>query len=280
MAQVITTILLDGNPKGLRLIEMANWSGKAFVVPRSKLKALKARGDAQQPGIYILFGDGDEKASAYIGQSENVSDRLYTHDTSREASEWNSALVFVGGLDNTFIKYLESVSLDLAKNADRFAIFNSAPAKQNSLSEAQKIVATEYFEKIKLIVSLLGYPVFEDAAEQQKDGELYVCDTAGVHAKGKLLESQEFVVYKGSTARQQETKSFNASGKRLRQKLIDDGVLEPEDDNSFVFTQDYIFATPSAAGGAVTGSMVNGWNLWKDSDGNTLDENIRKIERV
>jgi len=279
MAQVITTILLDDNPKGLRLIEMANWSGKAFVVPRGKLKELRNRKDAQQPGLYILFGDGEEKPTAYIGQSENVVDRLFSHDSNRKEDEWNTALVFIGNLDSTFIKYLESVSLDLAKKANRYEIFNNAAPKENRLSEAQKIVATEYFERIKIIVGLLGYSLFEGLAEQQEGGQVYVCDTGGIKAKGMLLESQEFVVYQGSTVRLQETKSFNASGKGLRKKLIDEGVLESIDDEFYTFTRDYVFATPSAAGGAVTGSMVNGWNLWKDSNGRTLDENVRKEDK-
>src|SRR3989344_2516356 len=109
MAQVITTILLDDNPKGLRLIEMANWAGKAFVVPRGKLKELRTREDAHQPGLYFLFGEGDEKSTAYIGQSENVVDRLFSHDSNRLEDEWNIAMVFVGQLDSTFIKFLESI---------------------------------------------------------------------------------------------------------------------------------------------------------------------------
>lgn len=147
MAQVITTILLDDNPKGLRLIEMANWSGKAFVVPRSKLKDLKTRNDARQPGLYVLIGEGVDKQSAYIGQSENVVDRLLSHDSVREEDEWNTAIIFVGQLDSTFIMYLESISLDLAKKASRFSIFNSASPKENTLSEAQRITAIEYFER-------------------------------------------------------------------------------------------------------------------------------------
>jgi hypothetical protein len=86
MAHVITTILLDDNPKGLRLIEMANWSGKAFVVPRSKLKELKARNDARQPGLYILFGEGAEREKAYIGQlTLNKTYKIFTPQVDKYA---------------------------------------------------------------------------------------------------------------------------------------------------------------------------------------------------
>lgn len=33
-----------------------------------------------------------------------------------------------------------------------------------------------------------------------------------------------------------------------------------------------VFWSPSKAAGAVTGSQINGWTLWRDDDGTTLDE--------
>src|SRR3989344_1903670 len=230
MARVITVILLDDNPEGLRLIEMDTWSGKAFVVPRTKLKDFRQREDAQQPGLYFLFGEGDEHPKAYIGQSENVVDRLFSHDANREIDEWNTALVFVGKLDAALIKYLESVSLRLAKRANRYEVFNSTIPKEN------------------------------------KDGS----------GKGTISDTNEFVVFKGSLARIEQTKSFGGSGPRLRSRLIEDGILKKINDKSYIFTQDHIFTSPSAASDTIAGRSTNGWGAWKDDKGNTLDENLRK----
>jgi len=273
MAQVITTILLDNNPKGLRLIEMANWSGKAFVVPRGKLKELQSREDTQQPGLYFLFGEGDEKPTAYIGQSENVVGRLFSHDSNREEDEWNIAFIFVGNLDSAFIKYLESVSVNLARRANRYKIFNTTAPRENRLSEAQIITASDYFERIRAIVGLFGYPVFEDP-QKEKSG-VYVFETNKANAKGRLLENQEFIVLKDSTARIRETGAFTERGRDIRRGLITDGVLKPLDSDSYIFTRDYIFSSPSAAAGAVSGRACNGWTAWKDEQGKTLSENVR-----
>jgi len=277
MAQVITTILLDDNPKGLRLIEMANWSGKAFVVPRGKLKELKSREDANQPGVYILFGEGTDRASAYIGQSENVVGRLFSHDATREIDEWNTALVFVGQLDSTFIKYLESVSLDLAKKADRYQIFNKGGVNENRLSEAQKIISNTYFEQMKLIIGFLGYPVFEIVSESVVGSKIYNIKAEGADAKAQLLEDGSLNVLTGSLARIRETDAFFGWSKVARQKFIEEGALvEVGDGISYKFTQDIVFNSPTAAAATVTGRPINGWTAWKDASGNTLDDNLRK----
>lgn len=277
MAQVITTILLHDSPKGLRLIEMANWSGKSFVVPRSKLKDLKMRDDAKQPGLYVLLGEGAEKPSAYIGQSENVVDRLLSHDSTREDDQWNTALVFVGQLDSTFIKYLESISLELAKKANRYSIFNAASPKENTLSESQKIVAAEYFERVKLITGMLGFTLFDIVSESVVGTNIYYLKSEGADAKAQLLDDGSINVLAGSLARIRETEAFFGWSKVARQKFIEEGAMEVTDgDISYRFTRDIVFSSPTAAAATVTGRPINGWTAWKDGSGKTLDENIRQ----
>jgi len=275
MPQVITTILLDDNPKGLRLIEMANWSGKAFVVPRTKLKELRSRGDIRQPGLYVLFGEGEERMSAYIGQSENVSDRLFSHDSNREEDEWNIAVVFAGDLDSTYIKYLESISLSLAKNADRYELLNKGGVNENSLSEAQKIVANEYFERIKVIMGLIGYSLFDIVSESITDNSLYILNLDGADAKAQLLDDGSLNVLKGSMARIKEVPSFGGWSKTARDRFLEDGVLVEHNSESYRFTKDVVFTSPSAAGATVSGRSINGWTAWKDEKGNTLSDNVR-----
>lgn len=278
MAQVITTILLEDNPKGLLLIEMANWSGKAFVVPRGRLKVLKSREDAAQPGLYFLFGEGGERPTAYVGQSENVVERLFSHDSNRKKDAWNIAFVFIGELDGASIKYLESISFSLAKKAGRYDILNAITPKENKLSEAQRITVSEYFERVKIITALFGYFIFEEQTLQRVGATYYFEDAKNkdASAKGALLDSGEFVVFDGSLSRIKETYSFKGSGPALRRKLVEEGVLQKINEESYGFTTYYIFKSPSAASDTVAGRSTNGWTGWKDKSGKTLDENIRK----
>jgi len=39
------------------------------------------------------------------------------------------------------------------------------------------------------------------------------------------------------------------------------------------------FATPSGAGSFVLGGSINGWTEWKNSDGKTLNERVRKKQK-
>jgi hypothetical protein len=278
MARVITVILLDNNPEGLRLIEMDNWSGKAFVVPRTKLKDFKQRKNTQQPGLYFLFGEGDERPKAYIGQSENVVDRLFSHDANREINEWNTALVFVGKLDAALIKYLESVSLNLAKRANRYEVFNSATPKENKLSEAQKINVSDYFSRVCSITGLFGYKLFDEIVNRKSSVIYHFEDVKNKDGSGRgtILDTNEFIVFKGSLARIEQTKSFGGSGLHLRNKLIENGILKKINNKSYIFIQDNIFSSPSAASNTIAGRSTNGWGAWRDEKGNTLDENLRK----
>ena len=48
------------------------------------------------------------------------------------------------------------------------------------------------------------------------------------------------------------------------------------EDEKLVMTSDKTFASPSTAADFCIGSSNNGWLVWKDKDGNTLDSVYRK----
>ena len=60
-----------------------------------------------------------------------------------------------------------------------------------------------------------------------------------------------------------------------RDKLIESGILK-ENNDTYIFTEDYVFNSPSTAGGVILGRSTNGWTKWKDKNGKTLDELKRK----
>ncbi len=85
--------MIDGSPTGVKTIELSGWIGKAIVVPRAKLKDIKNRPEMQQPGVYFLFGKDDNEADiAYIGETENLFDRIANHDTNKDF--WEIAIAF------------------------------------------------------------------------------------------------------------------------------------------------------------------------------------------
>lgn len=276
MSKVITVLLPDGNPNGIKIVELANFTGKALVVPRGKLKEIKDRDEAMRPAVYYLFGEGDDEPRkiVYIGESEQCYKRLVDHDTNKDF--WNLAVMFVGEFDRADVKYFENKSVTLAKAINRYEVINKNEPIENRLSEAKRVVADDVLEKIKFILAFLGLTLFQEIPASAEDFEMYVFKTENALAKGRLLDTEEFIVYAGSTARVRETESFRGGGPALRKKLVDEGVLKKESGLSYEFTRDYIFTSPSAAADTVAGRSSNGWTAWKGENGQTLDENKRK----
>jgi len=78
---------------------------------------------------------------------------------------------------------------------------------------------------------------------------------------------------KGSLCRREVV----ASAKRFfvdsaRNRLIESGVLADHNDTQYIFTEDYIFNTPSGASAVILGRSSNGWIDWKNDQGQTLHE--------
>lgn len=140
--KLIRLFLVDGNPNGLRTMEISNMTIYATIFPRTKLKDFLEREEAKKPGSYILLGNGIQDPTeiiAYIGEGDPVESRLKAHATGKNQKDfWNEAIVFTSKDDyitKTQIQYLESEIYRLALEADKVKLDNAqVPAKPN-LSE-------------------------------------------------------------------------------------------------------------------------------------------------
>ncbi|MBU6231839.1 GIY-YIG nuclease family protein [Patescibacteria group bacterium] len=276
--QVLHTILPTENT-GFKIVEMANWPAKVFIVPRANLKDLKDREGANSPALYFLFGDIEEGSAQklYIGETENLLSRLLTHDHDEKKIFWNTAVGFIGSLDKAKVKYLESVANEEAIKIARFDLENRTVPRRPHLSEFDEITTKDYFDKARYVLSVLGYPVFESVTDSLSDRKIYFLKSDGADARAQLLTDGSINVLSGSLARVRETEAFFGWSKAAREKFIKDGTLVKEADGiSYKFTKDIVFKSPTAAAATVSGRPINGWTAWKDEKGNTLDENIRK----
>ena len=73
--KTIRIFLVDGEPTGILLAEISNWTGKVLVAPRSQLDQLSKREDVRRTGVYLLVGpdpDDPSRALASIGEGDNV----------------------------------------------------------------------------------------------------------------------------------------------------------------------------------------------------------------
>lgn len=276
----ITQFLIDGEPNGRVAAEISNWTGKAYKIPRTLIKASVDREELNSTGIYLLFGKDTEnptKDLVYIGEAESLYSRLLQHLKGKEF--WFESICVLskdGNLNKAHAKYLEGRIYEEAKAFGRFEIENSSMPAKAALSEADQAEVEEFLEHTKLIVHLLGYRLFQPAQgpDDESQRELFYIKAARNADATGYLTDEGFVVRKGSIATPDTTPSLktrNLGYYNLRTRLVDEGVLVPQGD-LLVFSRDYVFSSPSAAAATVMGRAANGRTEWKTAKGVTLEE--------
>lgn len=270
--KTIKLFLIDGDPNGRMTCELSNWTGKAYKIPRIKVKDCTDRPDLNSTGIYLLCGKNDEgKDIVYIGEAESVLKRLNQHIAQKDF--WNEAIVFISkdeNLNKAHIKYLENRLHEIAKKANRYALENSIIPTLPSIAESDRAEMEEFIENIKLLINTLGHKVFDEKREtnfKRKEAIFYIKATRGADAAG-VPSSDGFVVLKDSKIAT-VSPSMNSSLVRLRQRLIDESIIISSD-NKLVLNEDYLFSSPSMAAAIVLGRNANGLEEWKLKNGQTL----------
>jgi len=282
MAKTIKIFLIDGEPNGLKIAELSNWVGQAIVIPRNRLKEIKQRPECNKPAVYFLIGKESEEAllpTAYIGEAENLWNRLSTHDSSKDF--WQTAVAFVSkdnNLTKAHVRYLESRCLSIANKAKRYDLENGTESSLPSLSEADMSEMEEFLENLKLLLSALGYPILHEvAAREQKDASdpVFICKGKDALATGRMT-NDGFVVYQGSTVTTNISNAVADRNQKIIEKLLLNKYLEKKGDNLYIFVKDYVFNSPSAASDIVLGNSTSGWKKWKTDTGLTLEEVYKK----
>lgn len=275
--KTIKLFLMDADPDGRMICELSNWTGKAYRIPRGKVKDCVDRVELSSTTVYLLFGKAESstaKPKVYIGESENAYNRLVQHVSEKEF--WNESVVFISkdeNLNKAHIKYLESRLFEIAANASRYEIQNDKKPTRSSISEADQAEMEEFIEYVKMLINTMGFKVFEplvkDTPEVNTQPEfLYITAARGANGKGKRV-SDGFVVFKGSEIASDPPSSFPKSFSTLRNELLESEIIS-DVDGKLVFQNDYLFSSPSAAAAVVMGRSANGLTEWKDSSGRVL----------
>ena len=279
--QTITIFLAEGNPTGLRSLELFNWSGKGYVIPRDRLETALRHSELETQGLYFLIGEDDEgQKKLYIGESEDIAHRLRSHNRNKDF--WSTALVFFSKenkLNKAHVKYLEELLIREITEAKRVTLENGNQPQQTRLSESEEANVLIFAENIKLILASIGYAFMKKTEEYEKsESDVYVCDGPDAHARGRYT-TEGMVVLEGSLARKGFVDSVpNPHALRAKQsELLSQGVLVEANSTQLKFTRDYVFGSPSTAAAIVKARHANGWTNWKrSSDGKTIDEVVRK----
>ena len=271
--QTIQIFLPDGSPTSIKEAEITNRLVKAILFPRNKLQEVIKREMVHFTGVYFLFGNtaDNAKASVYIGEGEECFTRIQSHNRTKDF--WTHAVIIATKTDEytkTDGKYLEHYCLQKANEIGRYEIDNDTGSKKPSLPESREYDLLDNFETAKILLATLGYPIFEEKRKAKSNKELFYCKSKNATAQGELIDDG-FLVYQGGKANVEETRGMNKWIGILRKRLIAEEILKIEN-NVYVFQQDYIFNSPSAAAATILARSANGWTSWKDINGITLDE--------
>lgn len=281
-AKTIQIFLPSGDPQGIRQAEITTRIVRLIEVPRALLKDFIGMSESTGGAVYFLFGDAEESAKpkVYIGQTTDLKKRLMQHQSEKDF--WQRAVVMLSraeSLTTTHSLYLERLCIQRAKEADRFIVENDQNGNKLNTTKPMEAECEELFETGETLMSTLGFPLFEKPAKLGNSDNLYFCTAAESEAQAQYTP-EGMVVLKGSKARGQVTPSFKDTGfHAMRKQLEAAGVLKPVGDQ-LVFTQDYLFKSPSAAAAIVVGNNMNGWLSWKNLAGKTLDAAVRHPTQV
>lgn len=116
----------------------------------------------------------------------------------------------------------------------------------------------------------MNYPLFK-AQESTVGIEYFYTNARQCKAKG-FYDENGFTILAGSIIMPTETPSFSWSEKR--QQLL--ASLVDKTTSDWVLTMDHTFGSPSMAAEFCIGRSENGWQAWKNAEGQTLDEIYRK----
>ena len=278
MSKTITLLLLDDTVDGRIKCSIKGRSGLIFKIPRTALDSSRERDDLSHDGVYFLLGEENGRRKIYVGQASSrkngkgILGRLTEHD--RKKDFWSEAIVFTTtdkSFGSTEISWLENKFCNLAIAAGRCEVMNGNEPPPGTVSEEKESELEEQVEFARLILSAIGYKIFE----QQKisvpklDGEIFQLSRE-VKKLGKKISAQMirtstgYKVLAGSDVSPLDDEAhLSARMKELRhsEKVSDGKLLE-----------DLEFKSSSSAAQFVLGMSANGLTSWATTDGALLKD--------
>lgn len=283
---------IDGRPDGMLTAELFNWTGHVLMTPRTQIAEALARPEATYAGVYLLIGELEGEPRAYVGEGEDISARIRSHDVHKDW--WTSVVLITAAankLNKAHVRYLEARLIAEARSIGRVPLDNGTNPVPATLSEADVAKMEAFLENLFIVLPAVRVDMFIqrtrptatlDLAQQTltTSPSTHVGDRSDesftlrlkrekFRADALLNAEGEFVVLAGSQARPLQGPSPYAE---LTRELLRAGVIA-ENADGYHFTQNYAFKSPSAAASVALGRSSNGTTAWyRVADGRTYKQ--------
>ena len=266
---------IDGKPDGMQTAEEFNWTGHVLLTPRTRIVEALKRTQAQHTGVYLLLGGGDTGAPMlYVGEGENMGDRIRSHDTGKDW--WTKAVLITtraNNLHKAHVRYLESRLVEIARSVGRIELDNANKPGGASLPEAAQNSMEVFLDTLMMVLPAMRIDCFLERSRPARAHSVsddldvpvfeLVIKKHGIAATA-AVEEGEIVVQSGSRVRDRwrGRNTAHSGYANLHKELLRSGELRLDGDNA-VFTRNVAFTSPSAAGAVVTGRETNGRVEWR-----------------
>ena len=280
---------VDGQPDGMVTAELFNWTGHVLMAPRTQIGAALKRTESSYAGVYLLIGEQDDVPRAYVGEGEDIAERIRAHDVRKE---WWTNVVLVTAaankLNKAHVRYLEARLIAEARATGRVPLDNATNPMPPLLSEADIAKMEAFLDNLLVVLPAVRVDMFIQRARPsipasfatstsrtstRLDTPAASASDARFHLENRkhrlrataVMREGEFIVEAGSTARGEWAGHDGHTYSQLYGELVRAGVLVVADGNC-VFSQNYAFRSPSAAAAVVNGRASNGQVEWRTDD--------------
>jgi hypothetical protein len=286
----VTVSLEEGAADGTRVTTFREWTGSWLDFPRDSFQLIRGRKELARTGVYLLVSTSDivgEPTKIYVGETQSLATRLGQHLGSKDF--WQRAYVLTSkveeeSLNKAHVGFLEARLIEIAKKGLRVEIINTQKPDAGGLSPAEARFVEGFLQKALSVLPLLGVtafvsikpasgilglaedPHFSDDEDGVNAGSIHFY-LKREHTRGEAIyEKSGFTVLAGSLARRDPVQ-MAPTYSRLRQQLIDSGVLEVANEAELSMSRPYTFNSPSAAAAVLIGGAVNGRGAWQTVGG-------------
>lgn len=270
----IKTFFPSGDPSGFRISEITNDSLQAFYIPKEDVKKIvESRLELTWNGVYTLFSNPSNGNNAYIGEAENVGNRLKQH---LKEDTWEIAIIFIINnrehqLSKADIKHLEHLMYTEANKINNMNLINANTPHNSFVSESRVYDLKHIFKNIDILLRSFGYPLFYEkkTLSQSKpvaEENLFHITFRDSDAWASYnFETSETKVLAGSKLTPQDgTVSFQP---KLFNKLTKKGIIKNN-----IFKKDYTFSSSSTAAKTILKRSASGPSSWKNKEGKSIKD--------
>lgn len=266
---------INGKPDGMLTATVPfQWTGHVLMTSRNQISDALQRKETLRSGVYILIGENENGALAYIGETEEIRQRIKNH--ARQKDWWTTVVMVTDtgdDLNKAHVKYLESRLVEVATVANRISLENATVPPRPSLSEAAVANMEGFLENLLLVLPALRIDYFLKETRANPEGK--ASDNGGEQLEVRfemrtpkhgvrgeaILRGGEFIVLKGSVGRKEWGGTLSHNYRQLFEKMVEKGILIIEGAHA-VFSENYAFSSPSAAGAMLNGRATNGPASW------------------